>query len=521
MRAGGLARGIVVGVASLTGACAAILGIDDRLPDEASTVVDGGPDTAPPPVDAPADDVVERTLTIDVDWPTVDPLDPLKDLRATKVRVSVKDAADPSRAAAPLAVDVANRGPYTVTLRSSARVDVVADVVTASGQILGYGERRAFDVSQRTDVPVAVRRRILYFCSTDRGAGPGQLRALGMTPPGAPEPAVDETIEALATLKLPTDLLITTDGVTLVEAGLDGSSKGALAVYATGSHVKRHEIPLAFHPAGLARLGDGTRVLAVPNKDVNADTFAIVDVETKQVTPIPAGPTGGAIDVQAVAGSPDGSRAAAVGSIPSGGGGPSAAVLFLFDASTSKVSTVDLAKLVPPLANARGVRFARDGMSVIVAGALDAQNGWFTGKLMRFALDGSVIETIDTMAAGQTNPNGLILHADGAHAYVSDETRYGGTTCCGDTWLFDIVNKTSKKIGPFGANGPEYELASALKVPYAPGYVFAGQTDNGNNVHNAIIDITDPLAPKTVPRQQNVGDIGTMNAIATPFGTPL
>lgn len=60
-----------------------------------------------------------------------------------------------------------------------------------------------------------------------------------------------------------------------------------------------------------------------------------------------------------------------------------------------------------------------------------------------------------------------------------------------------------------------------MRFPYAPRRIFGGQSDNGNNVHGAFVDITDPGgAPVEVKYNQN-GDIGSVAELATPVGKRL
>lgn len=67
-----------------------------------------------------------------------------------------------------------------------------------------------------------------------------------------------------------------------------------------------------------------------------------------------------------------------------------------------------------------------------------------------------------------------------------------------------------------GATGPEWQLASALQLPYGERHLFAGQTDPGNNVHPEIVELVDG---ENRPRDVDVTGVShpTVNAMVSPF----
>ena len=65
------------------------------------------------------------------------------------------------------------------------------------------------------------------------------------------------------------------------------------------------------------------------------------------------------------------------------------------------------------------------------------------------------------------------------------------------------------------------ELTRAVRLPYGPHRVIAGQTDNGNNVHQAFVELLPNTPTPMTISFTKFDDIGSIDGLATPFGTPF
>ena len=462
----------------------------------------------------PAAVAVARDFTIAIDWPTNVDLDPRTDKRGGKMRVTVTDAADSSRTQVIDPPSVQD-GPFTISkLVTTNLVDVVVELRGFDDRLLGYGERRRWAVDANSVVPVAVRKRLLYVTSDDRNDG--ELRVLDMAPLALAEPGIVELQgTALESLHGPVSIAVTSSGLRVVQGGTKrladgGAGDGALEVLETSSHTAK-TIALPFWPERVAVLDDDRTVLVAPSADTGgpqATTFARVDLDTAAVTQIATGVQGGSLATNALATSPDRKLVAVVATQHATMDTP---FLIVYDVAKGSVLLVNLA-----LEDARGVGFTTDGKSIVVAGHVNAGD-WGSGMLLFLdaSAPGQPTRTISLLAT-KTKPNGLFIHPDGVHAWVTNETKYPMPTCCDEMRLVDLVQGVEVLSTPQSA----FEIASAVRLPYAPNRVIAGQTDNGNDVNGSFVDITNGGALPTKITFQPEGSLGSANLV-TPFGHRL
>lgn len=461
-----------------------------------------------------------RRVVVAPNWPTVAELDPATDLRGAKILVTVTDATDATRTVQK-SFGPTEKGPYAFAdFNTTNLVDVTIELDESSGRILGYGERRRWNLATSDTVLVATRKRLLYFTSDDRDGG--QLRVFDLAPAAAVEPGMAERAgSSLPSLKAPSALYVTTDGLLLVQAGRMGSGTGPaqVTVFETGTHLLSTTIALPYPLAGAVPLRDGHRLLGAPTRDAMKTSFALVDIDTAAVVDLPSGLQGGAVSVSAMATSPDGARFVAVGSYSNGQ--IDIPYVFTHDVGSPKVTATDLSSLLDV---ARGARFMPDGKTFVVAGAKN-EGEWATGALLFFGVTSGALapptRRID-LAPGLSRSSSLIIDPAGTYAYVGNETRYTNPgSCCGDLRVIDLASRTEAALLPYGTSGPEFELTDAVRMPYGAHRVIAGQSDNGNNVHGAVLELL-PNSPRPVAIPYTAaGDIGSMSAIATPFGTKL
>ena len=467
-----------------------------------------------------------RNVIVAPSWPSVAKLDPSMDLRLASIVVTVTDAGDPSPPVERtfLATD---KRPYALgEILTSSLVDVTVELREGSGRVLGYGERRRWNLATSDTVPVATRKRLLYFTSGDRpnNVSPptGELRMFELAPAGIGEPGMAEPADsALPSLAAPTALYVTTDGLLLVQAGQVGSDKGPgqLAVFETGTHAPPKTIPTKCPLSAAVPLGDGHRLLGAPVCSPATTSFTTVDIDTAEVKDLPTTLQGGAISVSSIAKSPDGARVVAVGSYSSGT--KDSPYVFTYDVGAPTVTGTDLSALVD---SARAVRFMPDGKTFIVAGSKAAVK-WSTGALLLFTATSGALtpptKRID-LEAEVSRSSSLIIDPAGKYAYVGNQLwQNGADSCCGDLRVIDLATDKQVAVFPSGLKGPEFELASAIRLPYGPRRLIAGQSDNGNNVHEAVVELLhNTLVPADVSLTK-LGDIGSIDALATPFGTPF
>jgi hypothetical protein len=229
---------------------------------------------------------------------------------------------------------------------------------------------------------------------------------------------------------------------------------------------------------------------------------------------------GGAISIAAMATSPDGAHVAAVGAYA--GGANDVPYLFTYDVGAGAVNNKPLGALVDV---ARGVRFMPDGKTLVVAGAKNDAT-WATGSLLLFDVTSGPLaqpKSVIVLAAGVTRPSSLVIDPAGKYAHVGNEPRYYGTnqSCCGEPRIIDLTTGQEAAVFMFGASGPEFELTEAIRVPYGARRVIAGQSDNGNNVHGPFVELVpNSPAPVTISTTSS-SDIGSIDGLATPFGSRL
>lgn len=463
---------------------------------------------------------VERDVVVEIDWPTLPVLDPTKDTRAATLRISVVDANDEKRRAEKK-VPSTERGPFTFPkLVTSSRVDARVEVVGADERLVGYGERRSWNVAEDRKIPLVARARVLYFASADRegiGSKNGQLRALGLAPQGLAEPGVDEPYAPLPSLDWPTGLHVTREGRWLVQTGTDAAGVGTVVAFETGNHQRAKSVSIPFQPGPAAPSGDGHRVVVAPGTKSNGTLFAIVDLDAGTSSTLASGLAGGVLIVTAIATSADETRVAAVGEYRQGGKAES--YVFLYQAGAERIQSRNVSNV---LQHARGVRFTPDGTSLVVAGSNDV-NDWATGALVTFPANadgiGAPRGTIE-LAASKTRSSSIILDPSGNFAFVNNETKYGTGACCGEMRIVDLAMGKEVFVSGYTGNFADLEVVSAVRLPYEPRRVLGGQSDPGNNVHGPIVELAGGAKPVKVVVDAS-GDIGSLDRMATPFGTSL
>lgn len=463
---------------------------------------------------------IERDVVVVADWPTLTELDPTKDSRAATLRITVVDANDASRRAVKK-LAATERGPYTFErFLTSSKVDATIEIVGSDDRLVGYGERRAWSLAADTKVPVLARARVLYFASGDRegvGTKNGQLRALSLAPQSLAEPGIDEPYAPLPSLEEPTGLHVTREGRWLVQTGTSSAGVGTVAAFETGNHQRASSVTLPFVPGPAAPIGDGHRLLVAPSAKSNGTVFAIVDLDTGTATTLASGLAGGALVVTAIATSPNGMYVAAVGEYRQGGSAES--YLFLHHAGADRFQSRSVSDV---LHEARGVRFTPDGASVVVAGS-NVANDWATGALVTFPTSaegfGAPKHTV-TLEAAKTRSSSVILEPSGNFAFVTNETRYGAGACCGEMRIVDLAMAKEVFVSAYAGNSADFEIVSAVQLPYGPRRVLGGQSDPGNDVHGPIVELVGGAKPLKVTVRAD-GDIGSVDFMATPFGTSL
>lgn len=465
--------------------------------------------------------LVPRDVRIIVDWPTVGTLDPRTDPRIREIRVNVGPTTSQTFAAG-------NSGPYAVAGALVPANGVVNVAIEIKGgdppeRLIGFGARRKFQLDADGNIPVAVRKRIVYVTSRDRSPNSGgELRALEGAPAGSQEPSMSEpsSYPALTTLREPSALWITSDGLQLVQGGQQNASvAGAIAMFATGSHARDPAyIPLQNVPIAISPLGEDGYEAVVAYEELNRTSFDLVDLRQRTVTPLSTGIVGGEFSFSSAA--------------PSSLDGRAAIVFTHRSATTTekpylvtvhpKTRQATLVALDPHMAGVRAVRFSADGKSIIVAGYRDAAS-WSTGVLAIFdAADPTTPPTKTlTFAPGMSRPTSLLIFGDGKSAFVSNETSYGMPVCCNEPRIIDLESGAETWTGQITSNGPSHELLTGLRFPYAPFRVIGGQSDNGNNTNGAMVELK---APNVAPAHLTIDggrDFGSIHGLASPFATQL
>lgn len=464
--------------------------------------------------DGGSDPAIPRDLAVAVEWPESPALDPSTDPRAASLRVVVRDASDAARAAERSA-GKSERGPFAfAAFTTTPRVDAVVELTGADGRLLGYGEARGWDLERDTTVTVAIRRRLLYLANVDRD--PDQLRVVDLAPADRAEPGMTDGPPELDTLAAPTALYVTRDGRLLVEAGASPAGGGAIAVFATSTHARARVVDLPFVPAAIAPIGDGHELVAFPSAAAGGTALARVDVLTGAVTSAPSGLQGGSLSVESAASSADGSRAFAAASYRASPEGPTKAYLLSFDPSTNTAAAIP----VPDAEVASAVRFTHDRTNVAVAAYVRTGSGdESTGSIHFFdaASPGAPLRRID-LAPNRSRPTSIVLSPDGKRLFLSKAQLYPGA-CCAELDVLDPATGAPRASFPVTQTGPEYQLEAAVRLPYAPRRVIAGQSDPGNNVHGPLVELGDDDRPAEI--DTDIGGVGTVRAMASPFAEPL
>lgn len=466
--------------------------------------------------DAPS--MVRRDVTVVLDLPANSRLDPLELPRVSSMKVRVSDAADASRSAENERT-TPGTAPFVIAgFTSSSRADVTVELRDVNGRLLGYGEGKGFDLDANEPLHVAVRKRLIYFSARDGGK---RLRTFDLAIPEIEEGELYEIDVPLASLDEPSGLYLTADGRTLVQSG-ESAGAGAIAVFDTGTHDRTLLRALPFVPNVVAPARGGSLALAAPSGA--GDTFALVDVKTAVITPVPSGVSGGAIAASDASTNADGTRVAIVGAyIPTGARRP---YLFLVDfggqATDTTTTAIDLSPFVDV---ATGVRFSADGKLLYVGGYARPSS----------VSNGVVLELDATaprqaprralgLSPGKSQASALLFHPSGTHLYVKNDTQYApNSSCCGGLRIVDLGPAFADVYAaPMTPSGPEFQLSSAVQLPYEPRRVLAGQTDEGNNVHQAFVDLSVPGAiPIAVKYVKLPAELGSVDHMVTPFGRSL
>lgn len=473
--------------------------------------------SAPPDASCGEGCPVTRDVVVAVDWPPSDELDPLADPRAWSLRVVVSDSANPLVAAEPPASK--SRGPFTAQgFTSSGFVDVSVEVRAMDTRLLGFGRLLHADVRTTAQVAVPVRRRLLYFTSPDRqtGTSDGQLRAFDLGSADVGEPGLGELSTPLPSTARPRALAMTADGRLLAQAGEDPAitpAAPALSIVATSDH-SQQTLALPFLVSRLVAL-DGHTLLALPDGEAKTSVLGLVDLDLPEFTPVPLSYVGGTLDVRSAHRSPDGTKVLFVGTYTTTSARD---VVGVYDVAGRSATELP----VPAgLEGVGGGRWTPDGKVVLAAYEASA-DGWYTGSIL--VVDPAVpASPTKLLAGGGVSKLVDLFRGSGATLLANSETHYfGGTSsCCGGLHVFDLGLKSEVFVTQTSDEGPQFEIASAVRLPYPPFAVIGGQTDNGNNWHStggAFVDLS------TVPPaklQWTGGDIGSVEDAVTPFGEPL
>lgn len=446
----------------------------------------------------------ERDVEVVVDWPSVASLDPSKRPSAKDTSIVITDSTDPLRTAS--RVDPAGeRGPFRFPkFVSSNLVDVVLQVKSESGLLLGYAERRRFDISAAPRVDIAARRRLLYVATGDRGAL-GTLRTIDLAPPQLAEPAAEEAagVPALDLVPFGVSLHVTDDGLDLVEAGAANGGPGQVAVFSTGTHERKKVIGLPFVPSVMAPIGNGRRALVMPTSAANGTVAAIVDIDAGTASTIPSGITAGVLSGTSIAVHPSGSKLFVTAEYKSG----PTVTPYLLVFEDEKLTPVP----IPSITRANGVRLLPGGAGGVVAGWLDPGAGNPTGHVVTFDTSAPATSFKSIFSSPNWAPFAVTLDLQGAFAHVS------AGDCCADMRTVDLAKKSQTAAYPPDGSGPRYQLLSAIELPYEPHRILAGQSDPANNGRSTLVEILPGgAAPKDVNLANN-GSYGSFDAIASPY----
>jgi len=475
-------RALALGVAVALGASFSVGGCGAFTATDPTPKADGGT--------SDAGVVAARRITVELEWPSLASLDPRSLGALTSFDLELFDG-DTSVVKVPVPLTELGKPIDLGERTTGGRVRVVASGVQGN-RLVAYGERRDVDVALSPTVPVAVRRRLFYFTSSDRDTG--QLRVVDMAPAELAEPGTKELTAPLPSLRKPSGLVATSDGKWVVQSGFESTTatNGQLAVLSTSDH-SREIVPLDFAPAGIAPIDAGRRILVAPD---SGTSFGVLDPASRSVTKISSTFQGGKLSVGDLAVHPDRSRVAMIADYDTGTG------------TTHQIVVFDGTKLEskPIGEEPSGVRWARDGGSLVVS--------LRSGDVSIRSPDGAT-ERARIPKAASDNTVGVLVHPTAPYAYVSGE---------GKLRVYDLVaGKIVFESGGDG-RGPEYQLTSMARLPYPPRRVIAGQSDPGNNWTQArLVEIPDgQIAPAKIElRSWNNLDVGSVSSISPLFAEPL
>lgn len=474
-------RTLALGVAVALGASASVGGCGAFTATDPTPKADGG--TSDGGV------VAARRIKVDLEWPSAADLDPRSLGDFTSFDLELFDG-DTSVVRVPVPLTELGKTIDLGERTTGGRVRVVASGVQGN-RLVAYGERRDVDLALSPTVPVAVRRRLFYFTSSDRDTG--QLRVVDMAPADLAEPGTKELPVALPSLRDPNGLVATSDGKWVVQSGSDPTGKiGQLAVLSTSDHA-RQVVALDFAPAGLAPTDGGRRVLVAP---AAGTAFGVLDPVSRAVTKIYSDFQGGKLWVADLAVHPDRNRVAMIADYDTGT--TTTHHVLVFDGTKVEGKTLG--------DEASGIRWTRDGGSLVVS--------LRSGDVSIRSADGATERTRIPKAAADPTV-GVVVHPTSPYAYVSGEGRLR---------VYDLV--AGKKVFESGADGrgPEFQLTSMVRLPYPPRRVIAGQSDPGNNwSQTRIVEIPEgQIAPRKVELQSwNGADVGSVSSISPLFAEPL
>lgn len=433
-----------------------------------------------------------RRLSVQLDWPTSTALDPRSLGALTRFDLELFDG---DRSVATITVPVTDLGkPVDLGERvTGSRVRVTASGVFGN-RLVAYGERADFDVTTVTTVPVAVRRRLLYFTSNDRGDG--QLRVVDMAPADLAEPGTRELPVSLPTLRAPTGLVGTGDGRWVVQSGVDrATNKGALEVLSTSDHAT-DVVLLGFKPALLVPLDGGRRVLVAPSAGT---AFAVFEPDTRAVREVYASFQGGNLSVLDAAVHPD-RRHVAMAVVHDLGTASPARHVVQYDGvafTTTRVSDA-----------IAGLRYTRDGASLVLA--------LVSGAVSIRPVADLTAEARRISSPGGDQAVGLHVHPTLPRVYVSGKQRLR---------VFDLAGpmlyESPRDAAQDPVTGPEFQLTSMARLPYPPRLVLAGQSDSGNDWQQTrLVEIGDASEPRKVELSAP-SDVGSASSIVPLFAEPL
>jgi hypothetical protein len=467
----------------------------DVAPDDAGFVPDGGRDAGSSgTVDGAPVDAAPRDVTITPGWPDDGTLDPAKDPRLDSIRVTITDAADAARTAK-IDAKSSELGPYTFSkFASSPLVDVVIELFAGDGRLLGYGEARRVDIASATTITVTVRKRLLYAALGD---GVNQRVVAYDLAPQTAEPSFAVPAIEVVTMPYAGAVAVSPDGKFLSIAHKPAGGGGGVAVYSTSNHQSQYVVAIPFAPWRMVPVGAGPDVLVLPGSSSNTAALARVNVVTREVKAVKSGFLGGSIVVEGAVVTADGRKAYLAANHLASPFGVSKAYLCEIDlvANDAKDPVV-----ITEMSTVSSLRFSHDEDELFVVGT--AVSGG--GIVMTFDLN----RATPTTQAGPlgTNAISIFVHPEGRRVFVSTDGP------------FHVYNEVWSQVSMHPIDGgPVYQLASAVRLPYAPFRVLAGQTNAGNDTNGSIVELTaDGDAPASVLPVTDVN--GTLFSLATPFG---